>query len=187
MSKAIVTKWTLVGGVVLALALSGCGNRVPTNVPDEEAPTPEVTTPATPAIDPAPAPVAPPVTTNPGYVAPTTGSLVVSGVEKKKSGLVFFKHMTVKGSVVNTSNVALSGTIKVEFKEKKGIFTKTFVTEETKTQVISQLAPGQSFPFEIKSDESGIDDAEVTVETMAPAPTAAAGYGAAQTNSTYSY
>lgn len=175
MSKSIVTKWTLVGGVALALVLAGCGNRMPANVPvDEEEPGTEApanpTTPASPDVPaPTPAPTAP---TTPAYVAPVVGSLTISGLEKTKSGLIFFKHMTVKGSVVNTSSVPLSGTIKVEFKDSKGILTKTMVTEETKTQVVAQLQPGQSFPFEIKSDETGIDDAEVTVETMQPAASA---------------
>jgi hypothetical protein len=176
MSKSM-TKLTMIGGIALALALAGCGNRMPANVPEpeESAPAETPAEPTTPAVtDPvAPAPTVP---TTPAYVAPITGSLVVSGVEKSKSGIIFFKKMVVKGSVVNTSSVPLSGTVKCDFKEKKGIFTSTLVTEETKTVVVAQLAPGQSFPFEFKSDKSNLDEAEVTVETMAPAPAAAAAY-----------
>lgn len=174
MSKTNVTKWAVIGGVAFSLLLAGCGNRMPANVPEPEEETPAATAPAA-SEEPAPAPVAstaPVVPTTPAYTQ--TGSLVVSGVEKSKTGLIFFKKMVVKGSVVNTSNVPLSGTIKCEFKDKKGIFTKTMVTEETKTQVVAQLAPGQTFPFEFKSDKSNMDEAEVTVETMPAAPAAAA-------------
>lgn len=182
MSKTNVKKLALIGGVAFSLLLAGCGNRMPANVPEPE----ESAAPTAPAAsEPAPAAPVTPATTAP--VAPTTpaytqtGSLVVSGVEKSKTGLIFFKKMVVKGSVVNTSNVPLSGTIKCEFKDKKGIFTKTMVTEETKTQVVAQLAPGQTFPFEFKSDKSNMDEAEVTVETMPAAPAAAA-YPAAAGN-----
>ena len=176
MSKTSVTKWTVIGGIAFSLLLAGCGNRMPANVPEpEESPAAEnPAAPTTPAVtDPAPTvPTTPAAPTTPAYTQ--TGSLVVSGVEKTKTGLIFFKKTVVKGSVVNTSNVPLSGTIKCEFKDKKGIFTKTMVTEETKTQVVAQLAPGQSFPFEFKSDKSNMDEAEVTVETMPAAPAAAA-------------
>ena len=173
MSKTNVTKWAVIGGIAFSLMLAGCGNRMPANVPEpEESPAAENPE-APPVTEPAPLPsVAPVAPTTPAYTQ--TGSLVVSGVEKSKSGLIFFKKLVVKGSVVNTSNVPLSGTIKCEFKDKKGIFTKTMVTEETKTQVVAQLAPGQSFPFEFKSDKSNLDEAEVTVETMPAAPAAAA-------------
>lgn len=175
MSKNSVTKWTVIGGIAFSLLLAGCGNRMPANVPEpDESPAAEnPAAPTTPAASEAPtAPTAPPAPTTPAYTQ--TGSLVVSGVEKTKTGLIFFKKTVVKGSVVNTSNVPLSGTIKCEFKDKKGIFTKTMVTEETKTQVVAQLAPGQTFPFEFKSDKSNMDEAEVTVETMPAAPAAAA-------------
>ncbi len=174
MSKTNVTKWAVIGGVAFSLLLAGCGNRMPANVPEpDESPAAETpAAPTTPAATEPAAPTAPVAPTTPAYTQ--TGSLVVSGVEKSKSGIIFFKKMVVKGSVVNTSNVPLSGTIKCEFKDKKGIFTKTMVTEETKTTVVAQLAPGQSFPFEFKSDKSNLDEAEVTVETMPASPAAAA-------------
>ena len=164
---------TLVGALVFATCLTGCGRRVAT-APEAEVPAAEEPAPA-PSVEPS----APPVT-NPGYEQPPviTGSLVVSNVEKKKKGLIF-KKLVVKGSILNTSNQPLSGTIKIDFKESKGIINKSFVTSETQTQVVAQLAPGQSMPFEVTSEKNGADDAEVTVETSAAtAATMAPGYAA---------
>lgn len=168
----------VLSALLVSVTLVGCGNRMPANLPDPEEPAlppaPPVTEPAPPVapVEPVtPAPALPGTPGNPGYQAPTLGSLVVSGVEKSKTGLIL-KKLVVKGTVVNVSNMPLSGTLKVDFKDKKGLFTKTFVTEETKTQVISQLAPGQSFPFELTATKNGMDDAEVTVETMPTAPAA---------------
>lgn len=171
----------VLSALLVSVTLVGCGNRMPANIPDPEEPAlppaPPVAEPVDPVapiepVMPPPAPTLPGTPGNPGYQAPTLGSLVVSGVEKSKTGFIL-KKLVVKGAVVNVSNVPLSGTLKVDFKDKKGLFTKTFITEETKTQVISQLAPGQSFPFELTSTKNGMDDAEVTVETMPTAPAAA--------------
>lgn len=165
---------TLVGALVFATCLTGCGRRVAT-APEAEVPAVEEPAPSPDVAEPS----APPVT-NPGYETPPviTGSLVVSNVEKKKKGLLF-KKLVVKGSILNTSNQPLSGTIKIDFKESKGIINKSFVTSETQTQVVAQLAPGQSMPFEVTSEKSGADDAEVTVETTAAtAATMAPGYAA---------
>ncbi|MEB3195609.1 MAG: hypothetical protein VKP62_00245 [Candidatus Sericytochromatia bacterium] len=176
-SQTTLKRISICGALLCALLLAGCGNRMPANIPEPEEPAPPAA-PAVPAPSVAPIPqepVAPPVGAPapgaPNYSAPTTGSLVVSGVEKSKTGLIF-KKLIVKGAIVNTSTVPLSGTLKVDFKDKKGLFTKTFVTEETKTQVIAQLAPGQSLPFEITATKSNMDEAEVTVETMPAAPAA---------------
>jgi hypothetical protein len=177
MSKAKFNRVTLLGGIALAVLLTGCGNRMPANVPDPEeppapAPAPSAPAPSAAPVEPvAPTPISPIAPGNPNYQAPTLGSLVVSGVEKSKSGLIF-KKLTVKGTVVNVGSTPLSGTLKVDFKDKKGLFTKTFVTEETKTQVIASLAPGQSLPFEITATKNNMDEAEVTVETIPAAPAA---------------
>jgi hypothetical protein len=182
---ALQTKFNrlaVLGALLVSVALVGCGNRMPANIPDPEEPALPPAPPTEPAVPvvpvepvaPLPAPVTPGLPGapgNPGYQAPTLGSLVVSGVEKTKTGLIL-KKLVVKGTVENVSSMPLSGTLKVDFKDKKGLFTKTFVTEETKTQVISQLAPGQSFPFEVTATKNGMDDAEVTVETMPTVPAA---------------
>ncbi|MEB3223858.1 MAG: hypothetical protein VKS61_17425 [Candidatus Sericytochromatia bacterium] len=177
MSKAKFNRMSLLGGIALAVLLAGCGNRMPANVPDPEeppAPAPSAPAPSTAPVEPVAPPPAPPVAPgNPNYQGPTVGSLVVSGVEKTKSGLIF-KKLTVKGTVVNMSSSPLSGTLKIDFKDRKGLFTKTFVTEETKTQVIASLAPGQSLPFEITATKNNMDEAEVTVETIPAAPAAGA-------------
>ncbi|MEB3329766.1 MAG: hypothetical protein VKQ33_11090 [Candidatus Sericytochromatia bacterium] len=175
MSKPKLNRVSLLGGVALALLLAGCGNRMPANVPEPEEPPAPVPVDPVPSLAPvepvAPIPVPPVTPGNPNYQGPTVGSLVVSGIEKSKSGLIF-KKLTVKGTVVNLGNTPLSGTLKVDFKDKKGLFTKTYVTEETKTQVIASLAPGQSFPFEVTATKNNMDEAEVTVETIPTAPAA---------------
>lgn len=165
----------LTGVVAIALCLAGCGNRTPANAPLDDssssgstAPAPDASaSPAAPA-----APAAPAVPQTPAYTQPVTGSLVVSNVTKTKKGFIF-KTLTVAGSVVNSSNVPLSGTLKIEFKKNKGIFSKTLVTTDTKTQAITTLQPGQSFPFTVTADHHGDDDAEVTVDTNPAAPAAA--------------
>ncbi|MEB3284717.1 MAG: hypothetical protein VKN33_05480 [Candidatus Sericytochromatia bacterium] len=177
--KSKFNRLAVYSALIVSVALVGCGNRMPANLPDPEEPALPPAPPVEPALPVEPVqPVVPPTLPtlpgmpgNPGYQGPTLGSLVVSGVEKSKTGLIL-KKLVVKGSVVNVSSTPLSGTLKIDFKDKKGLFTKTFVTEETKTQVISQLAPGQSFPFEVTSTKNGMDDAEVTVETMQTAPAA---------------
>lgn len=171
----------LAGMVAITMCLSACGNRMPANAPvdDSSSSGAASTTPAaapsaapvaaTPA---APAPIAGPAAA--AYTQPT-GSLVVSNVNKTKKG-IFFKTLTVAGSVVNNSNVPLSGTLKVEFKKNKGIFTKTVETTATKTLAVTTLQPGQSFPFTVTADQHGDDDADCTVDTnpVAAAPAAAA-------------
>lgn len=167
-------------GLVMALALTGCGNRLPANPPVD----PEAGASAAPAASPSPeastAPVTPAATT-PAYQQPLTGSLVVSNVEKKKVGgfLGIAKKLEVKGSVINTSNLPLNGTITIKFTEKKGIINKSMVAVgDPKTVVVAQLAPGAAFPFDVTSDKS-CDDAEVTVATTQPSAgaTAATAYG----------
>jgi hypothetical protein len=179
----------LAGAVAIALCLTGCGNRMPANAPIDDASSTgtSATSPAPAASAALPAPVTPaaPVA---AYVQPVTGSLVVSNVEKTKSGFIL-KTMTVTGSVINSSNVALSGTLKIQFKKTKGIFSKTVVVTDTKTQVVTLLQPGQSFPFTVKASNHGDDDAEVTVDTnpaaaAAPATGAPVGAPAATTGGT---
>lgn len=167
---------TLVSALVIATGLTGCGNRLPASAPVDEQPvaTEPAAEPPTPDV---PAPSVPP-TGNPGYEQPVlTGSLVVSSVDKKKKGLLF-KKLVVSGQVVNTSNQPLSDTLKIEFKKSKGVISKKLEISETKTQVITQLAPGQSVAFSLESDKSGTDDAEVTVETTQPVAAAGAGFAA---------
>ena len=181
MSKANVTKWTVIGGLAVSLLLAGCGNRMPANVPEpDESPAANPAAPASTAPSTAPAPTPPPAVTTPAYTAPMVGSLTVSGVEKTKTGF-FFKKFVVKGEVVNTSQVPCAGTLKIDFKDKKGIFTKTVVTEETKTVEISTLAPGAKQSFEVTSDDTGHDEVEVTVQTRQ----SAAATGAAMTGAAY--
>ena len=174
MNKRLMTSLTL--GLAMAVCLSGCGNRLPANPPiDEEAETkPAVEEPA-PVVEPDPAPTVP---TTPAYQQPLTGSLVVSGVDKKKTGgfLGMARKIEVKGQVLNTSNVPLSGIVKVKFLKKTGIINKKMEEIGTKDQAIAQLAPGQSISFSLTSDKH-CDDAEVTVETSPT--TAAAGVAAA--------
>lgn len=186
MNKRLMTSLTL--GLAMALCLSACGNRLPANPPiDEEAETqPAVEEPA--PID--PAPVTTP--TAPAYQQPLTGSLVVSGVDKKKVGgiLGMAKKIEVKGQVLNTSNVPLSGIVKVKFLKKSGIINKKLEEIGTKDQAIAMLAPGQSISFSLTSDKH-CDDAEVTVETspaaaMAGAAAASNPYGQAAAP-TYGY
>ena len=186
MSKANVTKWTVIGGLAVSLLLVGCGNRLPANVPEPDAePSANPGAPASTAPSTAPAPTPPPAVTTPAYTSPMAGSLTVSGVEKSKTGFIF-KKFVVKGEVVNTSQVPCSGTLKVDFKDKKGIFTKTFVTEETKTVEIATLAPGAKQSFEVTSDKSGHDEVEVTVQTRQSAgSTGAAMTGAAMSGGAY--
>src|SRR5688500_17190103 len=98
-------KLTLAGSVALALCLTGCGARQlaePPVVEEAAAESPE------PVASAEPVPTPP---TAPAYEAPVvTGSLAVSGIEKKKVGgiLGFRKKLEVKGTVVNTSNVPMS-------------------------------------------------------------------------------
>ncbi|MDB5100150.1 MAG: hypothetical protein JWM80_4571 [Cyanobacteria bacterium RYN_339] len=160
----------MAGMVAIALCLAGCGNRTPANVVPEDAGATAPTAPAASTAPPAATPVvaAPPV----AYSQPVTGSLVVSGVNLTKKGLIF-RTMTAAGSVVNSSNVALSGTLKVQFK-KKGLLSSTLKDTTVKSIVVPSLQPGQSFPFTVTADKSGDDDAECTVETNQPAATTAA-------------
>ena len=164
----------LAGVIAVTLCLAGCGNRAPANVVVDTS----AATDAAPAASASPEkPAAAPVATTPAYTAPVvTGSLVVSNVSKTRTGIVLFKKMHVSGSVINSSNVPLSGTLKVQFQKNKGIFTKTLTATGVKTVVVSTLQPGQSFPVTVDSDTRN-DDAEVTVEsnpTTSTAPAAAA-------------
>jgi hypothetical protein len=157
--------------VAIALCLSGCGNRTPANVVPDDAGA-SSTTPAAPAADPgastaAPVTTAPAATAPAAYTQPVTGSLVVSGVNLSKKGLIF-RTLTASGSVVNSSNVALSGTLKVQF-QKKGLFSSTLKNTTVKTVNVPTLQPGQSYPFTVTADKSGDDNAECTVETNQPA------------------
>lgn len=180
MNKRLMTSLTL--GLAMALCLSGCGNRLPANPPiDEEA----ETKPA--AEEPAPVVTEPAATvpTAPAYQQPLTGSLVVSGLDKKKVGgiLGMAKKIEAKGQVLNTSNVPLSGIVKVKFLKKTGIINKKMEEIGTKEQAIAMLAPNQSISFSLTSDKH-CDDAEVTVETspataMAGATAASNPYGQA--------
>src|SRR5690349_2446993 len=107
MNKRLMNSLTL--AALVALTLSGCGNRLPANPPID--PAAEDTKPA--AEEPVETPVAttPTVPTTPAYQQPLTGSLVVSGVDKKKVGgfIGIGKKLEVKGQVLNTSNVPLTG------------------------------------------------------------------------------
>lgn len=176
-TKRNLVNLTLVGSLALTLCLSGCGNRLPAAAPEVDEPAAEE--PVAPVTDPVD-PVTQPST--PTYEQPAAppviaGSLVVNGVNKAKKGFIGFRKVEVTGTVMNTSSVPLSGTLKLEFKEKKGIINKRLETVETKTQIISNLAPGSSLPFTIKSDKS-CDDVEVTVETDQPVTAAGmGGYG----------
>jgi hypothetical protein len=163
----------LAGFVAIALCLAGCGNRTPANVVPDDAT--GGASPTAPATDPAASEPAPPVTTlpattTPSYSQPVTGSLVVSGVNLSKKGLIF-RTLTASGSVVNSSNVALSGTLKVQFK-KKGLLSSTLKDTTVKTVPVPLLQPGQSYPFTVTADKSGDDDAECTVDSNQPAATA---------------
>jgi hypothetical protein len=153
-------------GLMLALAMTGCGNRLPANPPID----PDAEASAAPAASPAPeastAPVTPAATT-PAYQQPLTGSLVVSNVDKKKVGgfLGMAKKLEVKGTVINTSNVPLSGKVIVKFTKKTGIINKKMEpVGDPKEVVVAQLAPGASFPFDVTSEKS-CDEAEYSVET----------------------
>lgn len=182
--KRKIVNLTLVGTVALAMCLTGCGKRTLADAPIDPAASEEPA--ASAPVDPDPAPVASPST--PAYEpAPiAAGSLVVSGITKDKVGIIGFRKVEVKGQVVNTGTTPLSGEVKIEFKKKKGIINKTLETSETKTQVVANVAPGQSVSFTLKSDKS-CDDAEVTVTTNAPVAAATYGqvagspYGAATT------
>lgn len=172
-----LTAVTLVGTVALALCLSGCGERVAASVPVDTSASPApAASDTTPVSDPN-TPVAPVAPQTPAYTQPITGSLAVSGVTKKKTGgfLGIGRKLEVTGQVVNTSTVPLSGMLTVNFEKSSGIFTKTLKTEETKTQAIITIQPGQSVNFDITSDHS-CDDADPTVQTNTPA--AGGGYGA---------
>lgn len=181
MTKRNLVNLTLVGSMALTLCLAGCGNRLPAAAPEVEEPVAEEpVAPVTDPVDPYPEP------STPSYEQPTTpviaGSLVVSGVNEAKKGFIGFRKVEVTGTVMNTSSVPLSGTLKIEFKEKKGIINKRLEVVETKTQIISNLAPGSSLPFTIKSDKS-CDTAEVTVETDQPVTAAGmGGYGQPASN-----
>lgn len=181
-------KHQLVMALAIALCVSACGNRAPANAvtPDDPSASPDsgATTPATPAT---PIPVTP---TAAPTAAPITGSLVVSNVAKTKTGIILFKTMTVTGSVVNSSNVALQGNLKCDFKKNKGIITKTVETTSSKTLAVPLLQPGQSYPFTFTADEHNDDDAEVTVDTTPPAAsatTSAADTTTAQLTGSYGY
>jgi predicted small lipoprotein YifL len=177
MNKRLMNSLTL--AALVALTLSGCGNRLPANPPID--PAAEDTKPAAeePAVE-TPVATTPTVPTTPAYQQPLTGSLVVSGIDKKKVGgfIGIGKKLEVKGQVLNTSNVPLTGIVKVKFTKKTGIINKKMEEIGTKDQAIAQLAPGQSISFTLTSDKA-CDDAEVTVETSQNAVPVA---GAAATN-----
>lgn len=172
--KRKLVNLTLVGSVAIAMCLTGCGKRTLAEAPIDPAASEEPAASEPANVDPDPAPVP----STPAYEQPplNVGSLVVSGITKDKVGIIGFRKVEVKGSVVNTGSAPLSGEVKIEFKKKKGIINKTLETSETKTHVVTNVAPGQSVSFTIKSDK-GCDDAEVTVTTNQPVSTAA--YGAA--------
>jgi hypothetical protein len=161
-----IRKWALlsVGSLAVVGILCSCGNRQPASAL-AEAPAPSE--PPAPIVTPAPVATPTFVPSNSGYSQPLTGSLVISSVEKVKQGM-FFKKLEVKGTVLNTSTVPLSGTLRVEFKDRKGMINKSLVVVETKTVSVVQLPPGQTLPFTILSDKTGLDDATVTVETTQP-------------------
>ena len=174
---------TLAFAFGLAVMMTGCGNRVPANPPIDDSalasPSPDPNA-ATPSVDPNATPV-PAATANPAYSAPLTGSLTVGSISKTTHGILMFKKLEVKCVVTNTSNVALSGTVKVQFKKNSGFIKKTLNDDGTPmTQDISNLAPGQTQSVDITSTKSE-DDAEITVDTQVPAaaPAPAAGATAA--------
>jgi predicted small lipoprotein YifL len=172
LNKRVLASLTL--GLTLALSLSGCGNRLPANVPVDASSEESAGPVATPTEEPAATPA--PVATTPANQQPLTRSLVVSGIDKKKTGgfLGMAKKLEVKGSVINTSNVALSGKVTIKFTKKTGIINKKMeAVGDPKEVLVMNLAPGANFPFDVTS-EKACDDAEVTVETTQPTATAAA-------------
>lgn len=185
-SKRNLQTIILVGTLAMGLCLTGCGRR-PANMAaaTDTTGSSDTTASSTAPVSTAPStdtpaytqPTTPTTGTTPDYSQPSVGSLAVTNVSKTLHGILMFKKLEVKGSVINTSNVPLSGTLKITFEKSSGIFNKTLSESETKTQDFSNIQPGQSEDFDITSSSSAAD-AEVTVDTQqAQAPVAAQGYG----------
>jgi hypothetical protein len=97
---------------------------------------------------------------NGNYPPQTTvgAQLVVDGVNKKKSGILFWKKVTVSGEVKNNTQSTLSGELQISF-------TKGGKVVETQYEFVTDLAPGQTHSFEVTAKKSS-DDADVSVDTQ---------------------
>lgn len=97
-------------------------------------------------------------TPTPGYGM--GGQLTLGRIDKKKSGLLLWKKTEVSGQVTNSTQGPLSGELQISFMKGGKVV-------ETQYEFVTDLAPGQSHTFTLKSKKSA-DDAEVTVTTQEP-------------------
>lgn len=80
--------------------------------------------------------------------------------------LLILKKLSVTVKVTNESTTeTLSGAVKVEYYNLKGLFKKELKLVETLTQDVKNLAPGKSVELTLVSTKSA-DDAEATVHTV---------------------
>ncbi|MEB3329810.1 MAG: hypothetical protein VKQ33_11310 [Candidatus Sericytochromatia bacterium] len=107
--------------------------------------------------------------------APVTGQLQVGRLTKDTTGVLFWKRLTVSGQVSNPSQVVLSGELQVSFMRGGKLV-------ETQTEFVTDLAPGQTHGFTLRSKKAA-DDVHITATSLpAQAPMGnylpgAGGYG----------
>lgn len=114
---------------------------------------------------------------NPAPSYPTTpvvtGELTVGQVDKKKSGFLFWKKLSVTGQIKNPTTQILSGEVQISFTKKGKVV-------ETQYEFVTDLAANQTHSFSVKSKKS-CDDVTITVTTQQPSTPVstypAGGYG----------
>lgn len=86
------------------------------------------------------------------------GELTVGKVEKKNSGFWLWKRVTAVGQIRNGTQATLSGEVQISFTKKNKVV-------ETQYEFVTDLAPGQTHSFTVKSKKA-CDDAEVAVKSL---------------------
>lgn len=91
---------------------------------------------------------------------PVGGELTVGQLDKKKSGILLWKKLTVTGQIKNPTGQTLSGEVQISFTKKGKVV-------ETQYEFVTDLQPNQTHSFEAKSKKSS-DDVSVSVTTQMP-------------------
>lgn len=89
-----------------------------------------------------------------------TGELTVGQIDKKKSGILFWKKLEVTGQIKNPTTQILSGEVQISFTKKGKVV-------ETQYEFVTDLAANQTSSFTVKSKKS-CDDVTITVTTQQP-------------------
>lgn len=114
--------------------------------------------------------------TGTGTAASTAPTLTLGPITKHSSGFWLWQHLEADGQVTNSSNAVLSGEVQLSFMKKGRVV-------ETQYEFVTDLAPGQSHTFTLKSKKSA-DDAQGSVSSE-PGNTQANPYGSSTYGSPY--